>query len=96
MIMLIFSIIVMCSYVYSVCLLSQVLKKSYLKEHLSVVASKYSLCDMEKKILNLNYVQCLNIAPREKAWFMVPMEYKPNGKGIMAPIKYILIIYSPN
>ena len=27
---------------------------------------------------------------------MVPMEYNTNGKGIMAPMKYILIIYSPN
>ena len=28
-----------------------------------------------KKILrNLNYVQCLNIAPMEKTWFMAPME----------------------
>ena len=24
------------------------------------------------------------------------MEYNTNGKGIMAPMKYILIIYSPN
>ena len=27
---------------------------------------------------------------------MLPMEYNPYGKGIMAPMKYILIIYSPN
>ena len=27
---------------------------------------------------------------------MVPMEYNTNGKGIMAPMKYILIIFSPN
>ena len=27
---------------------------------------------------------------------MAPMEYNSNGKGIMAPIKYILIIYGPN
>ena len=26
---------------------------------------------------------------------MVPIEYNTNGKGIMAPMKYILIIYSP-
>ena len=38
---------------------------------------------------NLNYVQCLNIAPMEKAWFMVPVEYSSNGKDIMAPIEII-------
>ena len=27
---------------------------------------------------------------------MVPVEYNTNGKGIMAVMKYILIIYSPN
>ena len=31
----------------------------------------------------------------EKAWLMAPMEYNRNGKGIMAPRMYILIIYSP-
>ena len=45
--MLIFSVIVMRSYLYSVCLISQVLKKTYFKEHLLVIASKYNLCDME-------------------------------------------------
>ena len=23
----------------------------------------------------------------EKAWFMDPMEYNPNGKGVMVPVK---------
>ena len=45
--MLIFSIIVICSYLYSVCLFSLVLKDTYFKEHLSLVASKYSLTNME-------------------------------------------------
>ena len=31
----------------------------------------------------------------EKA-FMVPMEYSTNGKDIMAPMKCILIVFSPN
>ena len=44
--MLMFFIIVMCSYFYSVCLVSLVLKKPYSKEHLSVVAFKYSTCDI--------------------------------------------------
>ena len=43
----IFSIFVMCSYLYPVCLVSLVLKNTYFKEHLSVVASKYSLSEME-------------------------------------------------
>ena len=32
----------------------------------------------------------------EKAWFMAPMEYIPNGKGIIVPIEYTLTVYSPN
>ena len=35
-----------------------------------------------------------NTIPMEKAWFMVPIEYNHNGKNIMVPMKYILIIYS--
>ena len=57
--MLTLSIIVMCFYLYPVCLVSRVLKNTYFKEQFSVVASKYR---------NLHYVQCLNIAPTEKAW----------------------------
>ena len=43
------------------------------------------------RLRNLHYVQCLNIAPTEKAWFMAP-----NGKGIMASMEYSLITYSPD
>ena len=32
----------------------------------------------------------------KKAWFMAPMEYNPNGKGIIASVKYTFIVYSPN
>ena len=53
------SVIAICFYLYSVCLVSRVLKNTYFKEQFSVVASKYR---------NLHYVQCLNIAPTEKAW----------------------------
>ena len=28
--------------------------------------------------------------------FMVPMEYETNGKVIMAPMKCILVVFSPN
>ena len=53
------SIIAICLYLYAVCRVSRVLKNTYFKEQFSVVASKYR---------NLHYVQCLNIAPTEKAW----------------------------
>ena len=32
----------------------------------------------------------------EKLWLMAPVEYSPNGKGIMASIKYTLMVYSPH
>ena len=32
----------------------------------------------------------------EKAWFMAPMEYSPNRKGITAPMEHTLMVYSPN
>ena len=40
---MIFSIIVMCSYLYLVCLVCRVLKNTYFKEHLSVVASSFQV-----------------------------------------------------
>ena len=51
--MLVFSIIVMCSYLYSVCLVCCDLKNTYFQEHLSVVASQYNICVMENN--NLRY-----------------------------------------
>ena len=63
--MLILPVIEMFSCLYPVCLVSQILKNTYFKEHLSVVISKYR---------NLHYVQCLNIASMEKAEFMALME----------------------
>ena len=47
--MLIFSVIVMCLYLYSVCLVSRVLKNTYFMESCSVIASKYSIYEMENK-----------------------------------------------
>ena len=47
MMILIFSIIEMRSYLYSVCLVSRVLKNTYFKEHPWVIASKYSIYDKE-------------------------------------------------
>ena len=73
--MLILSVILMCSYLYPVCLASQVLKNTDFKEHLSVVA----LCSMFKHSSNGKGMVC-----------------GPNGKGTMASMEYILIIYSPS
>ena len=63
--MLILPVIVIRSYLYPVCLVSRVLKSKYFKEHLSVVASKYR---------SLHYVQCWNVVPTKKTWFMALME----------------------
>ena len=65
--MLIFSIIVI--YSYSVYLFSVVLKDTYFKEHLSLVASKYSLTNMENDTAN-------NIAIMEKTWFYEKLFFK--------------------
>ena len=88
--MLILSVILICSYLYPVCLVSRALKNTYFKEHLLVFASKYR---------NLHYDQCLNIAPmvydpNEKG-IMASMEYtimsySPNGKG--ANLLYQVVI----
>ena len=67
MMMLIFSIIVI--YSYSVYLFSVVLKDTYFKEHLSLVASKYSLTNMENDTAN-------NIAIMQKAWFYEKLFFK--------------------
>ena len=32
----------------------------------------------------------------EKAWSIVPMEYNPNRKDIMALMEYTLMVYSSN
>ena len=32
----------------------------------------------------------------EKAWFMAPIEYNPNGKDILPPMEYTLMVYIPN
>ena len=54
-------------------------------EQLPVIASKYSTCDMKNNTYS-NFVQFLNIASMEKAWFMAPIEYNPNRKGITVPM----------
>ena len=79
--MLILSVSAMCSYLYPVCLVSQVLKNIYFREHLSEVASKYSICDTE----NETYT-CMVYGPNGKG-IMASLEYtliiySPNGKGM--------------
>ena len=32
----------------------------------------------------------------EKTWFMAPMEYSPNRKGITTTMEYTPMVYSPN
>ena len=64
--MLIFSIIVMFSYLCSVCQVSQVLKNIYFKEHLSV-ASKQIICDMENNTKEFKFYSMF--------------KHSPNGKG---------------
>ena len=64
---LIFSIILMCSYLYSVCSGFRVLKNIYFNQLLSLVASKYSICNIKNNTQELNCVQCSIIAPLEKA-----------------------------
>ena len=61
------SVIAICLYLYPVCLVSRVLKNTYFKQQFSVVASEYR---------NLHYVQCLNIAPKEKAWICEILFYQ--------------------
>ena len=89
--MLIVSVIVMYSYIYTVCLVSRVLKDTYLKKHLSVIASKYSTCDMENKTKEFTLCSVFKYSPNRKG-----MIYCPNGKDIMVSMEYTLIIYSPN
>ena len=86
MMMLIFSIIVMCSYLYLVCLLYRVLKKTYFKQHLSVVASKYSLSatpnNTQSKLCSM-----FKYGPSGKGIVYGPNGYNTNGKGIMTRMK---------
>ena len=93
--MLIFTIIVMCLYLYSVCLICLVLKDTYFREQPWVIAFKYSICDTEND-KNLNYVHCLNLPPMEKAWFLARTAYSPNEKGIRVSMEYTLMVYSSN
>ena len=58
-------------------------------EDLPVTVSKYSTCYMKNNTYS-NFVQFLNIASMEEAWFMAPMEYHPNRKSITVPMEFNL------
>ena len=64
---------------------------TYFKEHLSMFASKYSICNMENKTYGFTLCSMFKHSPNGKS-----MVYGPNGKGIMALIEYTLIIYGPS
>ena len=91
MMVLILSVIAVCSYLYPVYLVSRVLKNTYFREHLSVVASKYSIYDMENETEEFTLCSMFKHISSGKG-----MVYGPNGKGIIASLEYTLIIYSPN
>ena len=96
MMMLIFTIIVMRLYLFSVCMVCWVLKNMYFKEHPWMIASKYSMCDSENNTWEFKLCSMFKLSPKEKVWFFTPVEYSSNGKGIMAPMEYKPMVYSPN
>ena len=71
----------MCSYLYSVCLVSRVLKNTYFKEHFSVVAYKYNIRDMKNNTQEFKLCSMFKHSTNEKG-----MVYGPNGKDTMAPV----------
>ena len=85
----------MSSYLYLVCVLYRVLKKTYVNQYLSVVASIYSLSatpnNTQSKLCSM-----FKYSPSGKDIVYGLNGHNTNGKGIMTRMKYILIIYSPN
>ena len=86
--MLVFTIIVMHSYLYSMWLLCLVLKNTYFKEHTGVIASKYSICNMENN-RNLNYCFLLfKLRPNGEGMLFGSSGIQPQWKSIMVPMEY--------
>ena len=107
MIMSIFSIIVTCPYIYSLCLVYQVLKNTYFKEYLSVVASKYYICDKENNTQEFKLFKCSpngkcviygtnGIKPQWEKYYgtngIYPMVHRPNGKGMVYERFFIKVV----
>ena len=88
---LISSVIVMFSYLHSVCLVPRVLKNTYFKRNYSVVAFKHSICDRKN---NTQEFKVCSMFKHSVSW--KGMVYGPNVKGIMATMKYTPMVYSPN
>ena len=49
---------------------------------------------MRNNTQNFKLCSTLNYSPNVQ--FMAPMEYSPNGKGIMTPMEYTPMVYSPS
>ena len=77
MMMLIFDIVVIYSYLYSVCLLSRVLKKKHTSRNNFQWLLPNTAYVIRKTILNLNYVQYLNIAGNGNGMVYGPNETYP-------------------
>ena len=54
-----------------------------------MVASKYSICDMENKTYQFTLCSMFKHSPNER-----DRVYGPNGKGIMVSMEYTPMIYS--
>ena len=68
------SVIAMCSHLYPVWLVSRVLKSTISRNTFQWLLPNIAFAIWKTRLRNLHYVQCLNIAPMEKAWFMALME----------------------
>ena len=75
---LISSVIVMFSYLHSVCLVPRVLKNTYFKRNYSVVAFKHSICDRKN---NTQEFKVCSMFKHSVSW--KGMVYSPNEKGIV-------------
>ena len=82
MMMLITSDIVMCSFLYSVCLVSRVLKNTYSKEHLSVIASKYNIYNMENKTYEFT------LGDIQKVRSLKIPEFWPSPPSLLALVRF--------
>ena len=81
MVMSIFSIIAMCSHLYSVCLISLVFKSTYFKELFPVVASKYSICAIENKKRRQSYTKYLQAL---SSFSTISFHLKWNGNRLLS------------
>ena len=93
--MLIFSVIIMCRYLYSVCQVCLVLKNTYFKEYLSVVASKYRICNTENSTQEFKLCSMFKHSPNGKGMIYCRNLINPNGEGVMATMEYTSWLIAP-